>query len=258
MTVSLRARAGCLVAFGEALLCAACSSGRISVGDDSFATPAAGGAGGGPPIVDAANGAIDARAPTAGDLIGVTAACVMRLSVTPLASAPGRTPDVTVCRVGSAIFWKSGLAVVCAGKSSTTCNARTDPQYQATTTGKDSLGQDLDAAIVPYVEVAGQNSNFDYAANELTMGSVVAVVYKDQLQYGVLGTVGQANIIGDASYAMAALLGVSPDPVVGGVNTGVTYIAFTGPNTVLTKNEDHAEAVTLGQAAAAALIQADR
>jgi hypothetical protein len=246
----------CFAAVRAVILCAACSSGRISVGDDSDAALDSGA--GGPPIVDAANGALDARPATAGDLTGITASCPTRVSASPLASAPGRTPDVNICRVGNAIFWKSGLAVLCAGKSSTTCNAQIDPQYQATTTAKDSLGQDLDAAVLPYVEVAARTASFDYLASGLEMGTVVAVVYKDQLQYGVLGTVGQANIIGDASYAMATLLGINPDPVVGGVSSGVVYLAFTGPNTVLSKNEDRAEAVALGQAAAAALIAADK
>jgi hypothetical protein len=135
----------------------------------------------------------------------------------------------------------------------------TDPQFQSTTTAKDSLGGSLDAAALPYVEVSAPTSTFDYRAAPagLTMGSVVAVVYKDKLEYGILGTVGQPDIIGDASYAMANALGLSPDPVTGGTQTNsVTYIAFKG--VVVNMNENHDEAVRLGTAAASALIQADK
>ena len=98
---------------------------------------------------------------------------------------------------------------------------------------------------------------FDYLAAGLHLGSVVAVVYKDQLQYGIIGTVGQQDIIGDASYAMAFALGISPNPVTGGVQTNsVTYIAFK--NVAVTVNENHDEAVRLGTAAASALIQAGK
>jgi hypothetical protein len=93
------------------------------------------------------------------------------------------------------------------------------------------------------------------------MGSVVAVVHRDKLtlEYGIVGTEGQADIIGDASYAMAKSLGVDPDPVSGGVQTiVVTYIVFNNPSVAVTANENHDEAVTLGQAAAAALVQAGK
>jgi len=39
------------------------------------------------------------------------------------------------------------------------------------------------------------------------LGSVVAVIYNGQVAYGVFGDEGPDNIIGEASYAMAALLG---------------------------------------------------
>ena len=65
---------------------------------------------------------------------------------------------------------------------------------------------------------------------------------------------GPDNIIGEASYAMATLLGIDPDPATGGTGSGVTYIAFTGPTSVVNKIEDHAEAVRLGQMLAATLL----
>ena len=152
------------------------------------------------------------------------------------------------------------MAILCAGKSTTTCNTTTDPQFQNSTTAKDSTGASLDAAALPYVEVSARTMTFDYSVDgPLKMGSVVAVVYRDRVAYGIVGTVGVPDVIGDASYAMAAALGINPDPMVGGVPTNtVTYIAFTGPGPVVTMNEDHDEAQRIGEAAAAALIQAGK
>ena len=46
---------------------------------------------------------------------------------------------------------------------------------------------------------------------------------------------------------MAKSLGINPDPRTGGVGSGVTYVAFTGKDDAVTKNEDHAEAVSIGE-----------
>jgi Fungal chitosanase of glycosyl hydrolase group 75 len=252
------------LASGASIFTVACSSGPISVGDNRVITDASGtdagtGGGGGGGPMDAPNGAADtadAIAPRPGDLVGVTSSC-NPISTGFLRSRPGATPDVSICGLSTAVFWTSGLAVLCAGKTTTTCNSMTDPQFQSTTTAKDSLGGNLDAAALPYVEVSAPTPTFDYRAAGLTMGSVVAVVYKDKLEYGILGTVGQPDVIGDASYAMANAVGLSPDPVTGGVQTNsVTYIAFKG--VFVNMNENHDEAVRLGTAAASALIQADK
>ncbi len=63
------------------------------------------------------------------------------------------------------------------------------------------------------------------------------------------------GIIGEASYAMASSLGIDPNPASGGVDTGVTYIVFTGQGAVVIPIEDHASAVTLGNQLAAQIIQ---
>lgn len=127
------------------------------------------------------------------------------------------------------------------------------------TTAKDSSGGYLDAASLPYVEMPAPTGNFDYAAAGVAMATVVLVIYKGQLAYGVVGTEGEPDIIGDASYAMASAVGIDPDPVTGGLRTNaVTYIAFTGPNAIAAPIENHAEAVKVGQAAALALIQAGK
>lgn len=265
----LRKKASIALAFGVAACVGACSSGPISVGDDR--APVVALDSGQAPDVETieagssdtfegsdgvADGAID---PTVGGLIGVTSTCAKMVSNGLLSSTPGKTPDVAVCGLSTAVFWKSGLAVLCAGKATTTCNSTTDPQFQSNTTAKDSNGDSLDAAALPYVEVSARNMTFDYQVAGLYIGSVVAVIYKDRVAYGIVGSVGVPNVIGDASYAMASALGIDPDPTNGGVGTNVvTYVAFTGLNAVVTTNENHDEAVSIGQAHAAALIQAGK
>jgi hypothetical protein len=82
----------------------------------------------------------------------------------------------------------------------------------------------------------------------------VAVIYNDKIAYGILGDVGPTGILGEASYAMAQKLGINPSPTSGGVDSGVTYVAFTGAAAVVTKNEDAVQAVELGQSRAAEFI----
>ena len=62
------------------------------------------------------------------------------------------------------------------------------------------------------------------------------------------------NIIGEASHAMAAQLGIDPDPKMGGTNGPVTYIAFIGASSLVRPIEDHAAAERLGGRLAAELV----
>ncbi len=274
MSALLETRASIASAFAAPIFLAACSSGAISVGDDrapSFVADSGGmldvgtaGTGGG--SMTDANGAPDVvdafSPPTAGDLISITATCAKQISNGLLASRSGKSPSVAICELSNAIFWTSGLAVLCNGKVTSTCNSTTDPAgFQPMTVATDSHGDPLDAAALPYVEVSAPTTTFDYTKFNVKMGTVVAAVHRDKMtiEYGVVGTVGQNDIIGDASYAMAKALGVDPDPVNGGTQSiVVTYIAFNNPVVTATANENHDEAVRLGQAAAAALVQAGK
>ncbi len=47
---------------------------------------------------------------------------------------------------------------------------------------------------------------------------------------------------------MAESLGIPSDPRTGGVDSGVTYLVFPGVTARVTHNEDHTEAVMLGEA----------
>jgi hypothetical protein len=231
----------------------------LAAGGDSSAGGANAGSDSGPDAnTDSGAAGTGGTTPNAGALLALLDPCVA-VSNGPLAPASGRKKDVTVCGFGNAVYWKSELAVDCDGKRTDTCNSQTDPQYQGTTLGKDSAGNSLDAAAVPYIEVPKSSATFDYHAAGLSMGSVVAVIYKNQLRYAVVGQEQDTDTIGNASYATAMELGINSDPVNGGLQSeDVTYIAFKGASNVVPALDDVSAAADLAEKAAADLIAAGR
>ena len=232
------ARGGLLIA---CVLASACSN-----GGDPMGGPDA-------PTSDAL-ASIDANdLPTAAELLATMAACNPRVGGA-FATDSGGTSNISICGLTNAVYWKADLDIDCDGKMSTQCNLTTDPAYQNQTSATDSHGAPLDAAALPFVVVPGRSVRFDYQTAGLDLGSVVAVIYGDQVAYGVIGDTGPTAIIGEASYAMAVALGIDPDPSTGGVDTGVAYLAFTGAGAQATVIEDHAEAVAVGVAHARTLL----
>ena len=196
--------------------------------------------------------------PTAADLLALVSACnAVSKGNYATDSDPGLPSDIAICGLEGAVFWKADLDVDCDGKQSPQCNLQKDPAYQNQTSATDSNGDPLDAATLPYVVVPLPSSRFDYGAAGLAFGSVIAVIYQGKVEYGVFGDEGPKAIIGEASYAMAASLGIDPDPSTGGTDSGVTYIAFTGAGAVVAKIEDHPAAVALGEKLASTLITAN-
>jgi hypothetical protein len=192
---------------------------------------------------------------TASDLLAVAQNCKQLSGTTKFRTDAGGSSTVSVCGLTGAVWWKSDLDVDCDGGQSSAC--KNDPDYQSGTAASDSKGHALDASTLPYVVIPQSSNGFNYKTAGLKMGSVVAVIYAGKVAYGILGDVGPAGVIGEASYAMAQQLGLNPSPTSGGTDSGVTYVAFTGTSAVVSKNEDHAQAVTLGQAAANKVIQAN-
>jgi hypothetical protein len=190
--------------------------------------------------------------PTAAELLAKVATCNSIGGLySPNSGEPG---TVSICSLPNAVFWKADLDVDCDGKMSSYCNLETDPDYQNQTTTTDSHGAALDAAALPYVVVPGHSTRWDYRASDLQFGSVFAVIYHDTVVYGVFGDLGPTAIIGEASYALAAALGIDPDPSTGGVDSGVTYIAFTGTSAVASPIESPDAAIAIGVDRARALI----
>ncbi|WP_432024242.1 glycoside hydrolase family 75 protein [Streptomyces parvus] len=155
---------------------------------------------------------------------------------------------VPVCGTRDAVFWKADMDIDCDGRKTRACNRKTDPYFLPETAFQSSRGEPLDSAALPHVVVPGPGKVWDYRKSGLTGGSVVAVVYRDRVRYGVIGDTGPTGIIGEASYAMAKSLGIDPDPSTGGAESGVTYIAFK--NSRISPIESRARAQSRGAALA--------
>ncbi len=157
----------------------------------------------------------------------------------------GTPATVPVCGTREAVFWKADMDIDCDGRPGTHCNSTTDPLFSDATAFTQSDGRYLSAETLPYIVVPGVSDIWNYRDHGVRGGSVAAVVYKDRVQYAVVGDVGPSDIIGEASYATAEALGIRPDPHGGGTPSGVTYIVFK--NSQATPIESHASAVAVGE-----------
>ncbi len=202
----------------------------------------------------AGSGGGSGAVPSAADLLALLATCTEVSNGNYQTDNDGSPATIPICGLTGAVFWQADMDVDCDGKQSAECNLNTDPAYLPETSATDSNGDPLDAASLPFVVVPLPSSRFDYNAAGLELGSVIAVIYQGQVNYGVFGDEGPAKIIGEASYAMAKSLGIDPDPSTGGTDSGVSYVAFTGPGAVVGTIEDHGATVTLGETLASELL----
>ncbi|MGW9190215.1 glycoside hydrolase family 75 protein [Streptomyces rubiginosohelvolus] len=190
----------------------------------------------------------DADVVTAAQLLAEVRAC-SRISKGRYRTDSGSAKaTVPVCGTRDAVFWKADMDIDCDGRKTRACNRKTDPYFLPETAFQSSRGEPLDSAALPHVVVPGPSKVWDYRKAGLTGGSVVAVVYRDRVRYGVIGDTGPRGIIGEASYAMAKTLGIDPDPSTGGAESGVTYIAFK--NSRISPIESRARAQSRGAALA--------
>jgi hypothetical protein len=188
----------------------------------------------------------------ASDLLALTQSCA-QISSGKYATDEGGAATVPVCKLNGAVFWKADMDIDCDGKQTATCNSSTDPWYQSQT----SFGGALDAAALPYVVIPLPSSKFNYTKQGISGGQSVAVIYKGKVVYGVIGDEGPSGIIGEASVAMANALGIPSNPKSGGVDSGVTYIVFTGASGVVAPLTSTSAANTIGQARAAELLRSN-
>ncbi|MFG2577142.1 glycoside hydrolase family 75 protein [Streptomyces sp. NPDC048481] len=224
-TLTLTAAVGAALLAGAAL--PAHASGSASGSGRSAAAPAS-----------AQEGSVSAA-----DLLAKVTSCSQ------ISSGKYRTDDETsatvpVCGKNGAVFWKADMDVDCDGRRTSRCNEDTDPWYQDDTAFHQSDGKPLRADTLPYVVVPSSSSIWNYGSAGIKGGGVVAVVYQGKVEYAVVGDTGPTNIIGEASYATAAALGIDPDPENGGTDSGVTYILFK--NSRVSPIESHSAAVTVG------------
>lgn len=158
----------------------------------------------------------------------------------------GGTPaNIPVCGTRDAVFWKADMDIDCDGQPGRRCNRRTDPLFSDATAYQQSDGRQLNAERLPYIVVPAASRIWNYRHHGVRGGAVAAVVYRDRVQYAVVGDVGPRDIIGEASYATAKALGIRPDPRSGGTPSGVTYIVFK--DSQVKPIEDHAAAVATGE-----------
>jgi len=189
------------------------------------------------------------------DLTALLTNCQQVAGTTKFAKDSGGSKTVPLCQLNGAIWWTADLDVDCDGGKGAEC--KSDPYYQAETSGVDSLGNPLDASTLPFVVVPLPSNGFDYKAAGLKLGSVVGVIYQNKIMYGIIGDLGPTGVIGEASYAMAKKLGIPASPISGGVDSGVTYVAFTGTSAIVTKKEDAAQAAQIGASRASAIVQSN-
>ena len=208
----------------------------------------------GAPVFDATtNGPDDAAPPSplqpdAGSILdglrSITAKCTVASNGT-YATDRSASAAIDICKLNGAFFWTADLAIDCDGQKTTACNSTTDSTFSAQTSIAQSNGQPLIASELPYVVIPLPSSRFDYTKENVPLGALAIVLYGDQVMYGVLGDEGPTGVIGEASYAMAASLGLDPTPKTGGTSGPVTYIVLTGKSAVVSPVESHGAAVTL-------------
>jgi len=158
----------------------------------------------------------------------------------------GATSNIPICQTDTVVWWAADFDVDCDGGRGAVCMS--DPDYLPDTSAVDSLGRPLDASTLPFIVIPLASSRFRYVDHGIQTGQVALVLYGSRMAFGIFGDAGPAAIIGEGSYAMAEALGIPSSPRTGGVDSGVTYLVFTGAAGRVTRNEDHAEAVRIGEA----------
>lgn len=233
MKSSKRQQAGILALLGAVLLSLA------SCGSNSTVPTADG-----PLVPDSGN-------PTAIELLAKMTSCT-RISNGLYATDAGLAPTIPVCGANGAVWWHADMDIDCDGVTTAECNINTDPAYQNDTSLHTSTGEPFNAATMPYVVVPSISARWGYSSANTELGAVMAVIYNGKVEYGVFADTGPADIIGEASYAMANALGINPDPADGGIDSGVTYMVFKGSH--VSPVESQSAAASVGQTLARQFI----
>jgi len=165
---------------------------------------------------------------------------------------PDKGKTTQICALDGAIFWIADMDIDCDGKATPgKCDREDDCCYAPDTSLHGNNGP-LTAAVTPYVVLPT-----DFVQPGLELGTVVAVIYNNQMTYAIFGDTGPNDIIGEASYACAERLGINPSAKNGGaLGATVTYVAFTkGTASVPQDVEDQDQTRTLGESLAKELLE---
>jgi glycosyl hydrolase group 75 (putative chitosanase) len=164
--------------------------------------------------------------------------------------------------VGGAIYYTADMDIDCDGITTAHCpgsGADMDCCYQDQTSfhGPNSMsnvdGTSLASENTPYV-VIPQDVKFP-GLDTNNGGNIIAVIYNNQLEFGVFGDTGPVDIIGEASVRTAVGLGISGSPANGGIGSGVTYIAFVGAGSQPADMENLQQIQSLGAQLTQSLLQ---
>jgi len=191
-------------------------------------------------------------APTAAELLAKVNTC-NQVSNGRYKTDSETNATIPVCQKTGAVFWKADMDIDCDGIRTTQCNENTDCCFLPDTACHTSNNRPLNAAQLPYVVMPSASGIWNFNNFQIGCGTVVAIIFNNQVLYAPVGDTGPAQIIGEASYAAADVLGIDPDPKTGGVDSGVTYIVFQGSRRV-SPIENHNNAVTLGQTLARTFV----
>ncbi|MGY3200303.1 hypothetical protein ACVW19_000817 [Streptomyces sp. TE5632] len=121
----------------------------------------------------------------------------------------GARATIPVCGTRDVVFREADMDIDCDGQPGVRRNTRTDPHFSAATAFTQSDGRPLKSETLPFVVVPAPSVLWDHRAHGVRGGSVVAVVYRDRVQYAVVGDTGPAGILGEASCATAEARSVS-------------------------------------------------
>jgi hypothetical protein len=193
-----------------------------------------------------------AAAPTAAQLLAKTNNCKQISNGKYKTDEDVSAKTVPICDANGAVFWKADMDIDCDGQRTTQCNENTDCCFQNDTAFHQSDGKPLSSAVLPYIVVPSSSSIWKFKSSMLNGAAACAVIFKNKVEYAVIGDTGPTQIIGEASFATAAALGIDPDPKTGGVDSGVTYICFK--NSKVSPIENHNNATSTGQSLATMFV----
>jgi len=195
--------------------------------------------------------------PTHDELLALTQSCTQLPGTTKFKTDSDAAANVSICQLNGAVWWRADADIDCDGAADPRCTV--DPYYMPETSAKDSNGNFMNAAEVPFYVVPLPSNGFDPKTLGIKTGwsgygSAGAILYNGKLLYAPYADAGPTGVVGELSYAAAELLGIPSSPINGGVASGVTYIVFTGSN-YIDPIEDPAVAASVGKSLAKTLLQ---
>jgi hypothetical protein len=174
--------------------------------------------------------------------------------------------SISMYECEGAVHWKADLDVDCDGIQTPPCDTDTQGQPQTSIVDAAPSG-DVDPTLLPYFVIPlGKPETAWYTSHGIRLGQIGAVIYGDQVHYGIFADEAGGFFIGEVSYAMCQLFLGKPsagndpcDPNNGGIDAAaVTYVTFTGPTNQAQGPAiyDHAAQTKTGMAAARAWLAA--